>query len=663
MTLNPKNWFEVLEFYYKFIRGKYPPEQAQRIENETNTAVFRYLLLGFRFQRLDVQRKMTQEEIEAAKAYMRQLSLQCLPKVRVALQQVFDNLQVSQAIRNVSGGRVNQWMTWAEQESWYPNRRRRSQRVADQCAPPRCYKYGSVDATPLMPGKSRPLKYGVPLDRISPELAQTLEQLFDFLSLPSYASRVIDAVGEATARGYLKETRLFLGWFHFHHSPPIPLEQLSLDLIFPRVPEDVLEGMTPKERKLFWRQQKTVLKQWVKDYFQFLSEKLHSYSPRTRTGKLNAIRAVAYFQYASEVEDAGEYSQIPLFVALRDLQKEYEEQAKDWTINRQYVADQSKKWPEVPEGKTALKVVQETVMEPLRQCCRPRDSYGNFHGPKQLASFLEDALMWFNLAIEPARRQQEARTCKVGLVCPVERPQEVPAAGFYHPLLPPEVRDQRSDGTLGDNYLYRTYNLEGKVYPQGVWVRQICAYKTRKFHGKQTIIIPNRLFEDGTWLYDYIEWYLYGWWLPGSFRDSQTYSWWDVELKGQRGRWITKGRMEFEPMDCCCLPPNQKTDLWSWGYLFPVPDLGIPYRDTTFSYAFAQPAHERIGKRITPHTMRYIWATWAFQVGLSDAQLRSLAAAMGCTVQTLRTMYERSTPEEKRRPIEEAIQQLLFEEE
>ncbi len=55
-----------------------------------------------------------------------------------------------------------------------------------------------------------------------------------------------------------------------------------------------------------------------------------------------------------------------------------------------------------------------------------------------------------------------------------------------------------------------------------------------------------------------------------------------------------------------------------------------------------------------------MWATWGFQVGLSDVELRSLAYAMGHSVQTLRQMYERSTPTEKRKPIEEAIVQRLF---
>jgi hypothetical protein len=59
--------------------------------------------------------------------------------------------------------------------------------------------------------------------------------------------------------------------------------------------------------------------------------------------------------------------------------------------------------------------------------------------------------------------------------------------------------------------------------------------------------------------------------------------------------------------------------------------------------------------------MRSIWATWAFQVGLSDQQKESLAYAMGHTLRTLKKIYERCTPDEKRRPIEEAIDELLFE--
>lgn len=95
--------------------------------------------------------------------------------------------------------------------------------------------------------------------------------------------------------------------------------------------------------------------------------------------------------------------------------------------------------------------------------------------------------------------------------------------------------------------------------------------------------------------------------------------------------------------------------------MFVLPKIGIKADGPGFACSFETTAHRKIGKRITPHTMRYIWATWAYQVRLNDAQLRSLAYAMGHTVETLRQMYERCTPEEKRRPIEEAIDELLFE--
>ena len=91
-----------------------------------------------------------------------------------------------------------------------------------------------------------------------------------------------------------------------------------------------------------------------------------------------------------------------------------------------------------------------------------------------------------------------------------------------------------------------------------------------------------------------------------------------------------------------------------------ITPIAIRERCSPHSNAFAQPAHDRIGKRVTPHTMRYVWAPWGFQVISTEHQLRSLAYAMGSTVETLRKMYERCTPEEKRHPIKEAIDQLLF---
>ena len=53
--------------------------------------------------------------------------------------------------------------------------------------------------------------------------------------------------------------------------------------------------------------------------------------------------------------------------------------------------------------------------------------------------------------------------------------------------------------------------------------------------------------------------------------------------------------------------------------------------------------------------MRYFWATWGFQVGLSDIELRSLAYMMGHSVDTLRRLYAKLTPVEQQQAIEDAI--------
>ena len=71
-------------------------------------------------------------------------------------------------------------------------------------------------------------------------------------------------------------------------------------------------------------------------------------------------------------------------------------------------------------------------------------------------------------------------------------------------------------------------------------------------------------------------------------------------------------------------------------------------------------AHEWTGKRTTPHLMRRIWGTWAFQVGLDDKTIHSLAYAMGTSYDTLRKWYEDATPEDKRREIEEHIDEYFL---
>jgi hypothetical protein len=47
-------------------------------------------------------------------------------------------------------------------------------------------------------------------------------------------------------------------------------------------------------------------------------------------------------------------------------------------------------------------------------------------------------------------------------------------------------------------------------------------------------------------------------------------------------------------------------------------------------------------------------------MGLNEQQMMALAYAMGHSIQTLRRVYERLTPEEKRQPIDQVINEVIL---
>jgi len=452
---------------------------------------------------------------------------------------------------------------------------------------------------------------------------------------------------------------LILGWFYRFHKPAIPLEALSLDLLFPVFDEAFLDTMSPKEREKFWRKQNANLKHWLCDYRTFLQQVQKAHSPCTWLSKLEAVYAVGRWQWSGEVGQKDDYLQIPLMRQLREELSNIREELDERSANGRYAADQAQKWPDVPEGKNALEVIQETVVEKLRLKCRPRTAIrARVRTPQILAACHQRFLMWVLHALMPAHRQQVARTEQVSTSCPISKPPNVPSDGLYQPLPPDSVLPQRYNGTVKANFLCRLYVYKGIEYPEGVWIRIIRGYKTCKTHGDQEYAIPNWTFSDGSHLYDYIEQYLYGYWLPGSFRGSQTYNWWQSELQGQRGKWISSGRAELNPIDCCSIDRAEKAP-WTWGNLFLMPMKGLPFSDADFADCFAQGSLTAIEKWITPHILRSAWATWGYEQGLSDAEMRSLAYSMGMTLETLRKTYERCTPKAKRKAIEQAIQERL----
>jgi len=661
--IHPKNLAEVLELYYAELRASRDTVQAQRIQQETDSAIYRFVLPPLGLPRTPDSRRQTQAELGAAQAFLHTVALTSLPKLEALAATAFEQQQVSQAVRNTYGGRIRQLHAACATQPWYPGYRTHNPNFRAECALPLPRTFGRTSGTLLMPEKvgvctSSAYDYSLKPEAISPQLQAELAEFHRFISDKYYPGRVIAAIQPDLADAHVAECLRWLGWWHRDYAPTLPLAELSLTLLIPLVTEDELDGLSTKAQKRLWREVRTHVNTWLMNYFEFLDIGLKSRSPRTREQKLAKVMKLFHFNYRHEVELLEDYATIPLIGAIKALQRQSRQQAQEWTQAQRYVADQSQKWPEVPADQTALAVLREDLFVKLLWRCRPRNASGVLHNPRPLAQFHACALMWAELLLEPPRRQQEFRSRRIGLTCPLQRPASVPPDGYYHPLPPDELRTRDRDGAIADNYLYRTYERHGVVYPEGIWVKQICQYKTRKYHGAQDIIIRNRPLGDGLMLYDLLERYLYGYWYPGNFRDSVTYAWWESTRHGQRGRWLMQGVLEFGA-DCHPLTDPRAGD-WGWTLLFPCPSSGKMHTTDSLANAFAISSHQWIGKRITPHTLRYIWATWAFQVKLEGPQLRSLAYAMGTSAATLEKWYERCTPDDKRQPIEEVVDEYFW---
>lgn len=576
----------------------------------------------------------------------------------------FDDLQIGLDMMNASQGTRNNTksvLTWftqlAIQRPWYPQDVRPD--IQNQCRPPR-YISGRRHSSdlPLTERTGQYQKYRLTDEEISPALQEELDDLYRFWTAAVYPGRVRMTVKPVTGQSYIKEVLVMLGYLH--RVLGVPLDELRLTHLVPFITDEDLEGLTKKKQDDLCYKKQLYLESWTGEYFQYIQKKNNSLSPRTKNGKLNALTCTAHYLYREQVRRRRDYNSIPILIVLSEMISQNQHDIQKWKRTKTTVADVSLKWPDVVEGETALTTVRRLVVEPLRKQTRLRRKNGAYREGFVIAKDHQHYLKWALMTDLPARRQQVFRTAKISLSCPLQRPDSVPPDDFYFPLPPSGIREKNHDGTFADNYFCKVYAYKDRVYPEGMWLLQICADKTDDVYGVYTMEIPNRTFDDGTCFYDYLEHYFCGWWVQGKFRNRKPYGWWDPNLQGQVGHWAAKGWMEFEPSETFEVEERAQGPLWRWGYAFPMPATGKIGDGTVFAGSFLRTSYQFIGKRISPHLLRNFWATWAFQVKLTDAELASLAFAMGHSVQTLKDIYDRSTEQEKTRPIYEAIDRHLF---
>lgn len=656
----PKNLGEAAIVILEKIKCQVSSNQVERIINEYNTAWFRLVLPGLGWQRTSYTAKLTADEKIAANAFATTLPLKSLLYLVEALEKGFALADASKSSQATYGARMRSSLLLIASEPWFPGNAQLNRRSPDECRPKMRHGRGNWTALSLMQEKTKPIKYRLVKAEISPALQTQLSAFKSFMADLDDTSRVFTQLEDSTASGYQTGTLLWLGWLCHQDDPSLNPNELTLEHLVPYISEEMLEDLSIKQQKVVWEKARRELEDRINRHFKFLRTEQKADSPRTRLLKLATLLILAKFLYASQVEEKSDYKDIPL---IRTLLKRIDTEQKAvevWEKDRHYVADQSRKWPEPPNGITVLEYICEALIEPLRLECRPRQSTGDFCKGHTIAKSLLLFLLMACMGLIPPGRQQEPRNDRIALSCPVECPEGVPLDGVYWPLPPDWAREKRErDGSLADNYLFKVYRYEDQSYPQGAWVRETCNYKTRKHHGKRVSIINNVMFEDGQCLYDYIERYLCGQWYVGSFQDGHRYDWWNADLRGTYGKWLSHGRAELSSAETPMFVRQGKDEDWVSSYLFLNLAKGQPFRDTQMSALFARNSYRILGKRITPHTFRYMWATWGIQVGLSDAELKSLARAMGCTVKTLRGMYERTSPAEKNRPINKAMRKLF----
>jgi hypothetical protein len=359
---HPESIGEVLDLFCADIRSAYAPERAENICREVYSAAARFLAPALGFKLKKHSQRMAKVEQRSALAFLKTKSIQHLPQILGLVDAFFEENAISKAVQNTYGGRLRQIHDFAADQYWYPGNRT-SDRFKDECAPPLLRQFGRTSDTILMPLRNTNFTYGLTPEEVSPSLQAELDRLYNFCCASYYPGRVIGACSPETADQYVLQAKLYLGWWKHHYRPELPWEELSLSCLVPVITVDDLEGLSPKAQKQRWREAKYYLSAWINDYFTFMAEKLGSYSPRTREQRLIVVSKLAHWLYTDEVESASEYAQIPIIGVINDIKKEWREKAAEWTRNRQFAADQSKKWPETKSGETALGVLQNGLLQ------------------------------------------------------------------------------------------------------------------------------------------------------------------------------------------------------------------------------------------------------------------------------------------------------------
>lgn len=606
--MRPQSLWDVLQFFITDLRNHYSEKKATEISGQTLTALTRYTLPGMGHPIIK-GRKPTQAEMRAAEQFMDTIPLKRLPELLTLQESVFEMLQTPSASQYTYRSRLNTLLTWAKTQIWFPAT---VEKLSKNFAPRKKHGYGNTKGK-VVTTRRLLEPYAIRNSEMNTTLKNELDEFARFFTAENYPGRKFSPVKPRTIESHTQGVRMALGWLY--RSQQVPLEELSFDALIPKVPlrhcKDLSEALRHAEDVAETVDERLCL------YLEFLKEQRGYQSSSSLIQALIAIHALTRFQYRRETRDS-KYNDIPVMQVLREHLRRLGKQS--WQDKS--VADSELKWLDLPN-------VWENIVAVLRHECAYRGCDGTRRSISAIAQSFQIFLAWGLLTFRPPRRQQEFRELKISLSCPIQRPKGIIDGTLIHPLPVDRDKDKYS------GYLYKDAD--------GTWYEDKTpeSYKTGKTYGHQSLPVPNPVFADGKYFYDYLEAFLYGYYREpdGYWRSggelAETPSW--------KGQWCSL-RMAFNPVD---------------NHVFVKPTNGKPHSTSSFYRIIQNSAHRLTGQMVTPHLLRDIYATWFLDQGYTEDRIHSLAYAMAHSIEVLRKIYDRRRPQQKVRPIQEVVSDLL----
>jgi hypothetical protein len=374
---------------------------------------------------------------------------------------------------------------------------------------------------------------------------------------------------------------------------------------------------------------------WICKLFNFLEEERFCQSKRTLNNFLFPIHAVVRFQHLGKTKYVN-FKSIPALVEINKHIHALNKAIK----NQQPIVNLEMKWLDLDK-------VHKQIVEPLRLECEFRANNRVYRSITAITSSFIRFISWGLLTYRPPRRQQELRELKTSLYCKIEeKPNNLAQKQFIHPLPYNRITDKYH------GYLYKDQD--------GNWYQHMSpeSYKTGKTYGLQNLLIPNQKFPDGKCFYDYLEAYLYGYW------------------RDKKGNWVSAGntteapsiqhklyalRMALNPKNNYQFVSRDKCDtlFHECDFVLLSARKGKPLSGGDFTRFFQSQAHRLTGKLLTPHLLRDIYASWFLDRPYTEDVIRSLAYAMGHSVEEMRRTYDKRKAQRKHEPIQKKLDETL----